>query len=89
MLGIVVDDEEFERMRETASDLNFEVDQLEAADAYDLRNAVRDRIRWKRDTAEPPAEHRDLMNRILALLEHPRLSPKQAAQLERLFFRQL
>jgi hypothetical protein len=84
----VVEDADFEEMQKTAADLNFEVGQLEAVDTFDLRNAVRDRIRWHRDTADPPDAQRELMNRVLELLENPRLSPKQAAQLERLFFRQ-
>jgi hypothetical protein len=83
----MVGDRQFERMRNTANDLNFEVAQLEPADAYEIRNSVRDRIRWRRKTAEPPDPYRDLMNRVLNLLEHPNLSPKQAAQLERVFFR--
>ena len=83
----MVTESEFEGMRQSANDLNFEVAQLEQADAYELRNAVRDRIRWKRRSAEPPDAYRDLMNRVLTVLENPKLSPKQAAQLERVFFR--
>ena len=84
----MVPDADFEQMRKTASDLSFEIAQLEAADAFDVRNAIRDRIRWRRTTADPPDAYRDVMNRALTLLENTKLSPKQAAQLGRLVFRQ-
>ena len=50
-----------------------------------IETHVQDRLRWRPTDDLPPGQS-ELVDGIIELLDDPRLSPSQAAQLERAFF---
>jgi hypothetical protein len=78
---MAVPDDEFEAMLARARRFRRRVDELGSVSGPVIEDGVHDRLA----DHLPPAQ-RELAETIVALLEDPRLSIPQAAQLERAFF---
>jgi hypothetical protein len=78
-------DDEFGTMLARVRSYRRRVDELGSVSGPVILGSVRDRRRWRPADYLPPAQ-RELADEIVGLLEDPRLSALQAAQLERAFF---
>jgi hypothetical protein len=82
---VAIDEREYETMRYRARSFRRRVDELGGLNAPAIEGNVRDRLRWRETTSLPSAQG-ELADEIVALLGTPKLSPHQAAHLEREFF---
>ena len=85
MLGGVVADDEFVTMIERAQGLRIEVASL-GYSAYTVDANVRARLYWSSTIPPIAIDHEALADEIHTLLNDPRLSAPQAAQLELEYF---
>jgi len=83
-LEVVVSDDAFSSMLEQARSYRARVDAL--PDGAEISGAVKAEVKYLPHPPEPPARHGELIAQILELLKSDRLSPPQAAALERVFF---
>ena len=80
----MVSDDAFSTMLEQARSYRARVDGL--PDGAEITGAVKAEVKYLPHPPEPPPRHGELIAKILELLQNDRLSPSQAADLERIFF---
>lgn len=84
--GVAVPDDEFETMQARSRSYRRRLEALGSVSAPVIEGYVRDRLRWRPSANTLPPAQGELADEILALLEEPRLSAQQTAQLQREFF---
>jgi hypothetical protein len=80
-----VDGQQFESLLEQVQELHRVADELTRSPR--LHDHVRARLTWNRDVPSVPKEQRELADEVVEILGMPRLSPAQAGQLQKAFFR--
>ncbi len=85
MLDVVVPDDEFVAMVAGAHRLRAEVSEL-GFSGSEVDSNVRARLYWNPKVPDVPVGTEGLADEIHALLDNSRLSPQQAADLEREYF---
>jgi hypothetical protein len=83
-LELVVSEDVFTTMLEQARSYRARVDAL--PDGAEISGTVKAEVKYLPHPPEPPPRHGELIAEILGLLQDDRLSQRQVADLERVFF---